>query len=333
MKNENTTFDNETTRLDATTANPSSETAQNADASGAKKGIAWGKVAAGSGAGILLGSIAAFTATKANASNEITTETDEQPVEEHPDWTDGQVAVATSVNDDMSFSEAFAAARAEVGPGGAFEWHGNVYGTYLADEWNSMSAEEQQAYGAHFNWNNHSNNYSGSHTGSSHNTQGDDTADLSHGTDSHGDQDHSEPTDTDTSVEEIRLDTQTITTDIDTNTDTTLTEVEVQVAEDNTDVQILGVSHDSETGINYGGMIVDGQDIFLIDVDGDGTFDVMVSDVNNNNQFDENEYHDISEQQITVQEFEQMAGGDTMYANNNGETDYINETDDNYDMA
>ena len=52
---------------------------------------------------------------------------------------------AHSVNDDMSFSEAFAAARAEVGPGGAFVWHGNVYGTYRGDdpEWQAMSDEER----------------------------------------------------------------------------------------------------------------------------------------------------------------------------------------------
>jgi hypothetical protein len=56
------------------------------------------------------------------------------------------VAVAHGVSDDMSFSEAFAAARAEVGPGGVFTWHGNVYGTYYANEWNSMSDEQKAEY-------------------------------------------------------------------------------------------------------------------------------------------------------------------------------------------
>ena len=55
------------------------------------------------------------------------------------------ILVAHSVTDDMSFSEAFAAARAEVGPGGAFVWHGNVYGTYRADdpEWQAMTDEQR----------------------------------------------------------------------------------------------------------------------------------------------------------------------------------------------
>ena len=54
-----------------------------------------------------------------------------------------EILEAHSVTDDMSFSEAFTAARNEVGPGGAFVWHGQVYGTYRGDdpEWQEMSAE------------------------------------------------------------------------------------------------------------------------------------------------------------------------------------------------
>ena len=50
------------------------------------------------------------------------------------------------VSDSMSFSEAFAAARAEVGPGGSFTWHGKVYGTYYKNEWDSMSSQEQRDF-------------------------------------------------------------------------------------------------------------------------------------------------------------------------------------------
>lgn len=65
---------------------------------------------------------------------------------------DSEIRMATSVDDNMSFSEAFAAARAEVGPGGAFEWRGNLYGTYYATEWNSMTPEQKAEYYSHFNW-------------------------------------------------------------------------------------------------------------------------------------------------------------------------------------
>lgn len=55
---------------------------------------------------------------------------------------------AHSVNDDMSFSEAFSSARNEIGPGGAFVWHGHVYGTYRGDdpEWLEMTPEERAVH-------------------------------------------------------------------------------------------------------------------------------------------------------------------------------------------
>lgn len=56
--------------------------------------------------------------------------------------------VATGVNDAMSFNQAFAAARHEVGPGGIFVWHGHTYGTYYANEWNAMSEAEHDQYWA-----------------------------------------------------------------------------------------------------------------------------------------------------------------------------------------
>ena len=57
-----------------------------------------------------------------------------------------EVHFATNVNDSMSFNEAFAAARHEVGAGGAFVWHGTVYGTYYGNEWNAMTSEEQSQF-------------------------------------------------------------------------------------------------------------------------------------------------------------------------------------------
>ena len=51
-----------------------------------------------------------------------------------------------SVNDDLSFGEAFAQARAEVGPGGVFHWHGGIYNTYTAAEWNAMSVGEKHDF-------------------------------------------------------------------------------------------------------------------------------------------------------------------------------------------
>lgn len=51
-----------------------------------------------------------------------------------------------AVNDDLTFGEAFAQARAEVGPGGVFHWHGGIYNTYTAAEWNVMTVEQKHDF-------------------------------------------------------------------------------------------------------------------------------------------------------------------------------------------
>ena len=61
---------------------------------------------------------------------------------------DKRIPVASTVTSDMSFKEAFETARAEVGAGGAFCWHGNVYSTYRADdpEWAEMTTEQRNEH-------------------------------------------------------------------------------------------------------------------------------------------------------------------------------------------
>lgn len=54
---------------------------------------------------------------------------------------------ADQVNNEMSFNEAFETARNQVGGGGGvFEWNGNIYNTYLKEEWENMSASERTEY-------------------------------------------------------------------------------------------------------------------------------------------------------------------------------------------
>ena len=57
------------------------------------------------------------------------------------------------VDDDKAFAEAFADARAQVGPGGVFEWHGKVYGTFYKDEWDQMSTEERAEWQSKVDYN------------------------------------------------------------------------------------------------------------------------------------------------------------------------------------
>lgn len=57
-----------------------------------------------------------------------------------------EIPQAHSITDVMSFDEAFQTARTEVGPGGTFEYQGNIYSTYLKGEWDSLSIGERMEF-------------------------------------------------------------------------------------------------------------------------------------------------------------------------------------------
>lgn len=55
-------------------------------------------------------------------------------------------APVADVSDELTFEDAFNLARAEVGPGGVFVWHGGIYSTYNEAEWNAMSEAQHTEY-------------------------------------------------------------------------------------------------------------------------------------------------------------------------------------------
>lgn len=55
---------------------------------------------------------------------------------------EGPLQVA-HVDQSLSFADAYAHARAEVGPGGVFQWHGGVFNTYTVEEWDSLSSADR----------------------------------------------------------------------------------------------------------------------------------------------------------------------------------------------
>lgn len=122
-----------------------------------KGGLKWKEVTIGGVSGILLGGAGSFAATAAtlgkpedvveeNAEENVETSAEENATAEEAAHVVAHGNVAAGVNDNMSFNEAFAAARSEVGAGGCFVWHGNVYGTYYANEWNSMSPAQRDEF-------------------------------------------------------------------------------------------------------------------------------------------------------------------------------------------
>jgi len=123
-------------------------------------GLNWQQVVIGGVAGILMGAggMYAANAFKSQKGSDVET-TEETPADSTETSADdealnslnnitmnmGDVHVA-NINGNLSFGQAFAAARAQVGPGGVFHWHGNVYNTYTVEEWNSMSVEEHSTF-------------------------------------------------------------------------------------------------------------------------------------------------------------------------------------------
>ena len=112
-----------------------------------KEGGTWKQVTLGGVSGILMGAGLMY-AGQAIAKG---TEAEDAPNVETPEagetsYTLDNGLMVAAVSDDQSFGEAFEQARAEVGPGGVFHWHGGIYSTYSADEWNNMTVDQKQEF-------------------------------------------------------------------------------------------------------------------------------------------------------------------------------------------
>ena len=169
-------------------------------------------------------------------------------------------------NDDLSFREAFDAARAELGPGGVFSWHGNLYNTYTTDEWSAMSEEDQDSF-----------------------------AEQVSPEVSPEDIDTSEFADAETVEENAAVDADvTVATDNSHEPEIATVEPTKESADD--DVRVVGfgeVTLDNGQNVTVQELDVNGQRVAVIDVDQDGEADLALSDINNNHQMDEGEVIDL----------------------------------------
>ena len=107
----------------------------------------WKLVTLGGVTGFLMGAGSLYTGQMM-----ATEKVSEIDVEETPNSQikDESLRVA-DVKQGLTFSQAFAAARSDVGPGGVFYWNGGIYNTYTAEEWNSMSQAEKNNFAQHVN--------------------------------------------------------------------------------------------------------------------------------------------------------------------------------------
>ncbi len=275
----------------------------------------WKRAAAGAGSGLLIGSVSTLLMSMDNAPvNDESGKDDAHHKEEfsHPEWVDDEVTVATSVNDDMSFGEAFGAARAEVGPGGCFEWHGNLYGTYTAEEWSNMTAEQRAEWSDHFSWNHidHSESSVAQHSSTARHSSSHPSS-------------HASVSDDDIEVVSVNHANDVAQNNSPDSIGNNAEEVVASPAEP--DIEIIGVVHNNEQNVNFGAMTIDGQDVILIDVDNDLTFDYMATDANRDGKVDDNEIVNIQGQNLTVNDLGGFSNhsGD-LYAGNDG-PDYTND--------
>ena len=88
----------------------------------------WKPVTIGGVTGILMGAgaIGGLQALASGSNEVIASVPEDSPLK------------TTVINDSMSFGEAFDTARAQLGPGAVFTWHGHIFNTYTKAEWDAM---------------------------------------------------------------------------------------------------------------------------------------------------------------------------------------------------
>lgn len=225
----------------------------------------WKPVTISGFTGILMGAGAMYTAQKYVIN-------DEAPVAEAGE--EDQQLKEMVVDDNLSFREAFDTARAELGAGGVFHWHGKIFNTYTSDEWQAMTHEDKELFAQQVK------------------------PEVS-------------PADIDTNqiaeAASVDYDVQVVD-DIAQNVDVQMVD-DVTVAAVNVDEQQSDapVSEDDDVRIvGYGDidlvngntvtveeLEINGQRVAVIDVDHDGVGDIAMSDLNHNNRPDAGEVIDL----------------------------------------
>ena len=305
----------------------------------ANKNSNWRQVVIGGVSGIALGGVA--TAAVAATTNH--TPEDAEGGDATLTGVSGTAHVDDSVpvaqvSDDMSFLEAFHAAHEQVGPGGVFVWHGQVYSTYTADEWNSMTPAEQTEFGSHV----HVQYAESSHTSSQSTDHEAPVAEVvveqPASTTEHQSEQVSHVGETNNSTleqQEIQVEVQEPLVTVGqqpTNTNVQESGEDVGAPLIEPEVEVLTyetISNEDGSQMELSVVSVDGQEMGIYDVNLDGTADLLAVDENNNQQIEENEIYDISSENLSMQALhnDYMTQNDPSMQG----SDYINDGDvDNY---
>lgn len=254
--------------------------------------------AASAFAGAAIGVATSAAASTIKNENDATDIIDDKEVEENAETpSPDQVILANDEGiryahvDAVSFNDAFAQARQQVGPGGVFEYNGRLYGTYYAEEWANMSSMEKAEYQRRVY----------EMPSSQHDALQDSNAEsvVAHSSD-----------------QSIPANSEMISAEPVDN-----------------DIKVLGIEavhNDYGQVMNIALVESEGDHALLIDVDNNGSIDVLIHDDNEDGLIDESEIHDISRAGIDVAELihiQAVQQGDVLYTANDDMPDYINDAD------
>lgn len=192
-----------------------------------------------------------------------------------------------------NFGDAFAQARAQVGPGGAFEYNGKIYSTYIAEEWDAMSAEERTDYQHRVFQDAPAQHHTPSQHGNTaaHSTPSATTGEVPANAEMISDDPHNNP------IEVIGVET---------------------VEDGNGEIMNVAVVE------------IEGEQALLVDIDNDGVIDAMFIDENHDGEYQPTEVSDISGAGIEIEDLMQSQSasqGDFLYAVNDDMPDYVNDAD------
>ena len=217
----------------------------------------WKPVTIGGLTGILMGAGAMYGVQSVASESNVNTLGAEE-----------NLKVAT-VDDSMSFKEAFETARAQVGAGGVFTWHGKIFNTYTAEEWKAMSNDDKQLFAEQVKPQVPATEIDTKQVAEL--TIDDDVQVVSH-------QDHD--VETTAKPEDVQLHTTTWN----------------ELAQEENDVRVVGFK-DIEIGNGRSAAMqeldINGQRVAVIDVDKDGDPDLAMTDLNHDNQIEEGEVIDL----------------------------------------
>ena len=276
---------------------------------------------------VLIGSVAAIVLRNSRETRTQDSDETHEPESAAVDleslvMADNEVPLVASESDaEMSFDEAFTAARGEVGPGGVFLWDGKLYGTFTADEWENMTPEQRSEFSTHFTWeaiDTEQSDVAGyspvsaapAETVTAEQVAEDDVVVV-----------EASPvaeavSDDDIEIVSVNHDSESVSALPDEGTASSM----------DSEIEVLSVIHDDSSNVNLATVEIDGQSVVLVDVDADNTFDYLGVDENGDGMVSYDEMIALESDEITVEGFGGFTTGlpNDLLADNNL-PDYSNE--------